>query len=252
MGWTDAFRYFKAVKEPAPVSNSRPFKAVIGSLVTLPDAIFMRANMMGSLMREPKDMQPVITAISRLKLPFNGKVYRYYFEKGDNEGNESFLQCTADDQGEVIEVAYCQRLMRFYPETEEDIDAFTGEKGFGLGEKTYTVFNEQLLDAGFTEDQLKDISPEGKIDFTRDIGEGDFYSPITGVEIRSDSKDNAQGLEQKIWFMPYVRKLQESDSSEWLYISTEAIESKNGSREKGFHVDLMVTLLIEPSRLLVQ
>lgn len=262
MGWTNAFEYLKQAGAKRGVGHQEsraddglPLHARIGSLVTLQIAPFLRAQGAGSLVAVPGQLQATICAIGHMKLNFDGDIYRYYLAKGDDDDErECFLQVVADAQGKVQEFMYCTRLIRFVPETAEEQDMFTGVAGAGLGQKFYSLYPDQLADAGCQEAAITAaLAGEEQICFIREAGHPDmeFVAPFEGEEVRIDDAAGEHGLEQQIWFMPYARDL--GQLREYLLISTELIKSRDGDASKrAMYVDLVVGIPLEAERVVVQ
>jgi hypothetical protein len=263
MSWTDSLRYFKGVaarhgveslKKDARPDDGIPLGARIGGLLKMQMSPFIRASAAGSLITMPTDEDTLICAIGRVKLDFPGKIYRYYVATGDDDRDrEKFLQVVQDEHGEVVEVMYCTRMTRFIPETEEDQDAFTGEGGVGLGQKSYTLWREQLADNGYSEAEINAALGESEqLDYLRESGEEDFVPPFTGTEVRVDDAEGQHGLEQEIWFVPYVRQMADG-SQEYLLITTEVVKSQDGdSSRREIHVDFMIGIPLEKERVTIQ
>jgi hypothetical protein len=231
-----------------------PLGARIGGFVRMQKSPFIRAISEGSLIDMPTDAQSVIKAISRVKLNLSGSLYRYYLQIGDANEKEIFLQVYVNTQGQVEEAIYCTQLTRLIPETDEDQQIFMGLAGYGLGDKNYSLWRFQLEELGFVESDLQVIfGGDETIDYARDAGEieQEFLEPFTGSEVRLDDALGQQGLQQKIYFMPYKRKVKEN--AEYLFITTELLESKNGdSSQREIHVDFMVGIPVELERVVIQ
>jgi hypothetical protein len=262
MGWKDAFDYMRGIanKKGAPAGEQRvdeglPLGARIGSLLTLQQSPFIRANSAGSLIAVPGAADNRIQAVSQIKLNMSGGLYRFYLDTGDIDAKEKFLQVFRNAQGEVAEIMYCTQLARVIPETADDQDAYTGRAGYGLGDRTYTLWREQLGDVGLDEADLNLVfGASDRVDYWRDAGNSDaeFLAPFTGTETRIDDAAGVQGLQQEMYFMPYVRDLP-GGGQEYLLITTEIVNSVNGDTSKrGIHVDFVIGLPMEPQRVTVQ
>lgn len=262
MSWKDAWQYAKGVagnhgvdafKKEAHVDDGMPLGARIGGQIQIQMSPFIRASASGSLITPPAP-DNIIKSIARVKLDLSGKLYRFYLNTGDNDDQqERFLQAFVNEQGEIVELLYCTRLTRIIPETEADQDAFTGAAGAGLGEKNYSLWKEQLEGLGLDASLLKGVFGDtDSIEYTRDAGDPDldFVAPFTGTETRVDDRAGEHGLEQQIYFMPYVRQI--GDTSEYLLITTEIVDSQDGdASRRGIHVDLMIGLPIEKERVTI-
>jgi hypothetical protein len=215
---------------------------------------FIRAISEGSLIDMPTDSQSVIKAISRVKLNLSGSLYRYYLQTGDVSEKEIFLQVYVNEQGQVSEAIYCTQLTRLIPETDEDQQIFMGLAGYGLGDKRYSLWRFQLEELDYVESDLQVIfGGDETIDYCRDAGdmEQEFLAPFTGLEVRLDDAMGQRGLQQEIYFMPYKREVK--GSAEYLFITTEIIQTKNGdASQREIHVDFMVGIPVELERLVIQ
>lgn len=235
-----------------------PLKARVGSVVVLQKTPMIRAQAQGSLLEMPSDEETIIVAISRVRTELEGKLYRYYLHRGDEEAAEKYIQVYVDASGEIKELSYYSRLCRLIPETLEDQQIFSGEAGYGLGDLTYTMWRWQLEEMGWSEENLQaTFLDQDHVLFQRDAGDphAEFVAPFRGTETRIDNADGSAGLQQQVIFMPYSRALsQERDQHrELMLISTEIIESENGDRNKrGIFVDFMIGIPIETERLVVQ
>jgi len=261
MGWKDAFEYVRnaAVKKgvaDAPEDHQLPLGARIGSMVTIQQGPLLRAKTAGSLIALPQASDFRIVAISRFKMNLSGKVYRYYLDKGDQQADEKFLQVYVDAQGNVAEIMYCTQLARVIPETVEDQQAYTGESGYGLGDRSYTLWRNQVGDYGFDAQDLDLVfgAAEG-LEFQRDAGDphSEWVPPYQGSEIRIDDAQGRAGLEQDVYFVPYVRDLRGGAGTEFLLITTEILRSVNGDAGKrGIHVDFVIGIPVEQERIVIQ
>ncbi len=271
MDWKDAYQYVgkmfckfdSADKDPQDLhaENGRqdaalPLNARIGSVVNLQKTPLIRAISQGSLIVMPDEAETRIIAISRVQLPISGKLYRYYLNR-DADGGEKFLQLYCDANNELQELLYCSHLTRLIPETVEDQQAFLGESGAGLGDRSYSLWREQLAAIGWDEASLDSVFADAdSLMYERDAGDPaqEFVAPYKGVETRIDDAGGLHGLQQDVVFMPYRRKLNETgEQSEILLISTEILRSKDGdNRQRDIHVDFMIALPLEAERLLVQ
>lgn len=261
MAWTDAFNYLRAgaarrgLVEQGPADAGLPLGARIGSVVTVQQSPLIRAAGAGSLLRLPEAQDGRILAVSQLKLRQAGGLYRYYLATGDSDARERFLQVYQSAQGEVAEILYCTQLARVIPETREDQEAYTGEAGYGLGDRSYTLWRNQLGDYGLEESELDLVfgADEG-LEYWRDAGDpqAEFIAPYTGSETRLDDADGRNGLRQDMHFMPYARELR-GGGKEYLLITTEILNSVNGDASKrGIHVDFVIGIPVEQERIAIQ
>jgi hypothetical protein len=267
MSWKDAIQYAKAVagnhgiesvRKEDRVDDGLPFGARIGGVLTLQMSPFIRAAANGSLITCPTVVDTLIKAVGRVRLNLNGTVHRLYLSLGDDDiEQERFLQVFTNEHGEIAETLYCTRLTRIIPQTDEDQAAFTGATGVGLGEKNYSLWKEQLAGLGIDASTLQVVFGDAdSIEYTRDAGDADtdFMVPFTGSETRVDDVAGQRGLEQQIYFMPYVRSLgSDGASREYLLITTEIVESQDGDASKrAIHVDFMIGIPIEKERITIQ
>ena len=146
MGWTDAYNYLRngaarlAGNEAPRTDGDLPLGARIGSVVGIQQSPLLRAVANGSLITLPDADDTRIVAVSQLRLKQSGGLYRYYLETGDRDDKEKFLQVYQNASGEVSEIMYCTQLARVIPETADDQDAYTGQAGAGLGDRSYTLW----------------------------------------------------------------------------------------------------------------
>ncbi|MRW90232.1 DUF2491 family protein [Duganella sp. FT80W] len=258
MAWSDAYNYLRSgaarvMGNQAPRTDTGlPLGARIGSVVGIQQSPLLRAVGAGSLIALPDADDTRIVAVSQIQLKQSGGLYRYYLETGDQDDKEKFLQVYQSASGEVSEIMYCSQLARVIPQTAEDQDAYTGQSGFGLGDRSYTLWRQQLDDAGLDLELVFGAS-EG-LDYWRDAGdpEAGFMPPFTGTEVRLDDSSGQTGLRQDMFFMPYVRELR-GGGHEYLLITTEIIHSVNGDRSKrGIHVDFVIGIPVEQQRIVIQ
>jgi hypothetical protein len=258
MGWTDAYNYLrngatKLIGDEAPRTDSDlPLGARIGSVVAIQQSPLLRAVGEGSLIALPDADDTRIVAVSQIRLKQSGGLYRYYLETGDRDDREKFLQVYQNASGEVSEVMYCTQLARVIPETAEDQDAYTGQSGAGLGDRSYTLWREQLSDLELDLELI--FGTSDGVDYWRDAGDPEvsYMPPFTGTEVRLDDASGGSGLRQEMYFMPYVRELR-SGSHEYLLITTEIIHSVNGDHSKrGIHVDFVIGIPVEQQRIVIQ
>lgn len=260
MSWKSAVSYAKDIAEKHGFSSNvaededLPLGARIGGFLRLQKSPFIRAISEGSLIDMPTDAQSIIKAISRVKLNLSGSLYRYYLQTGDVSEKEIFLQVYVNELGQVSEAIYCTQLTRLIPETDEDQQIFMGLAGYGLGDKRYSLWRFQLEELGYVESDLQVIfGSDDTIDYYRDAGDvdQDFLAPFTGSEVRLDDALGQQGLQQEIYFMPYKREVK--GHTEYLFITTELIKSKNGDAgQREIHVDFMVGIPVELERVVIQ
>ena len=265
--WSYASKWVNSDKKEADAEHREaqredahlPLGARIGSVLSLQKSPFLQAQFQGSLVEMPRDEEALICAISRVKTSLHGDIYRYYLHTGDDTHAEKFVQIYVDKtgaaSGAVREVLYCSGLLRLSPDSVQEQEAFLGEAGYGLGERSFSLWRGQIADLGFDEARLSaTFIDQESVVYQRDIGDSelDFVAPIRGVETRIDNAAGTQGLQQQIIFMPYSRVLG-GEQREILLISTEIIESEHGDRAKhGIYVDFMIGIPIDVERLVVQ
>lgn len=268
MGWKDAYQYVGKLldkrqdgeKTAASAHHSGgredealPLGARIGSLVRLQQSTLIRALTLGSLVDLPGSGEDRILAISRVQLDMAGSLYRYYLCTGEQE---KFLQLYCDPAGTLSDLLYCSRLTSLIPETVEDQQAFLGEAGYGLGDRSYTLWRDQVAELGFDDASLAAAFGESdQISYSRDAGDPqrEFIEPFRGIETRIDDASGQHGLRQEIVFMPYTRTLGTDGQHEDLLISTEILQSRDGDeRQRGIQVDFMIAVPLELERLVVQ
>lgn len=265
MGWRDALQYVKGAAEKKGMMNQSrqqdlglPLGARIGGLVQLQKTPFIRAISNGSFIEMPTDSQNIIKAISQVNLTISGSLYRYYLSLGDAGNKEIFLQVYVNPQGELGDIIYCSQLTRIIPEMEEDQELFMGLAGAGLGDKNYCLWREQLAELGYGEADLHAAFGSAEaIEYWRDAGdpEQDYIQPFIGSETRLDDTQGINGLKQEIYYMPYRRELKEDTpgSLEYLFITTENIQSQNGdTRKRQIHVDFMIGIPVDLERIVIQ
>lgn len=261
MSWKDVLRYGESAMEKhgirdreVRVDDGVPLGARVGSLITMQQTPFIRAVTEGSLVAMPTDADRLIKAISHVKLDLSGKLYRFYVSTGDDDDNERYLQVLAGADGKVREIMYCTRLVRIVPETSEEQDIYTGRGGKGLGESEFSIWREQLSGLGYSDNDLSSMFKDAdRFVYQRDAGHQDdsFVAPFAGTEVRVDDARGVRGLEQEVYFMPYVRAL--GAGKEYLMIETEIVESQDGdTSRRDIHVDFMIGIPVEPERVVIQ
>lgn len=257
MSWKSAVSYTKSIWQKDEVvaqDDNLPLGARIGGVLQLQTSPFIRAISAGSFVEMPTDSHRIIKAISRVKLNLSGQLYRYYLQTGDQDEKEIFLQLYVNTKGDVVEAVYCSQLTRLIPETEEDQRVYMGLDGYGLGDQHYSLWRFQLEDLGYAEaDIYAAFGDDDEIEYQRDAGNPDqeFIAPFTGSEVRLDDAHGEHGLKQDIYFMPYRRNIK--DITEYLFITTELVQSKNGdASQREIHVDFMVGIPLELERIQIQ
>ena len=261
MSWQNVFTYLRGMAGKQGLDGKArredtglPLGARLGSLVRMQKSPIIRAQGNGSLIGMPLDAEDRILAVSQIKLQLAGGLYRFYLSKGDDDAKEKFLQTYCDEQGKVAEILYCTQLARVIPETAQDQDAYTGVAGAGLGEHDYTLWREQLADTFGAAELTQVFGDSERIDYRRDIGTTSlpFVPPLEGKETRIDDAAGMQGLQQEIYYMPYVRDLP-GGGKEYLVITTEIIASVNGdASRRGIHVDFVIGIPMEQERVALQ
>ena len=230
-----------------------PFNARIGSLITLKASPFLRA--FGSLTGTPSASQTV-KSISKLHIPMNGNAHRLYTSRGDGaDDSEEFLQIYSDANGEAQELVYFRRLVRIYPQTEEEQRAYMGEDSEGLGQTTFALSLEQMQGIGWVAPMLRDsFGDADSLEYQRCAGDAsiEFVAPFRGTENRIDDASGEHGLHQEIVFMPYRRMLT-GGSQEKLLVETEIVTDHDGdTNAREIHVDFMIGLVLSTLDVVVQ
>lgn len=222
-----------------------PLGARIGGVIEVENAPFVIAQASGSLVRPPSASERFVAAVSRVKLTgLSGKAYRYYLATGDEGAGETFLQTYLGEDGKIREILYCTHLHRLVP-TPEERKFFTAEDGTGLGMPYFSLSADQLKAAGVDENLVALATGEtGVVDYRRDVDpDAEFVAPLKGSESRIDDAQGEHGLKQEVFYLPYCRQLGDSGLSEFLLISTEIVESRDGdSSKREVHVDFMVAI----------
>jgi len=266
MSWKDAINYGKAVLANQGIAalqtdehadDNLPLGARIGGLITLQQTPFIRANTNGGLMPIPEQLSNQICAISRVRFNADGQLLRYYLARGDDEDEaEIYVQLYQDQHGTISELMHCTRLTRFIPQTTELQAAYMGTNDAGLGEPSYTIYKQQLSELDYSTDELAVIFGEAdQLTYQRDAGsESDqFIAPFNGTETRIDDSNGERGLQQQLYYMPYVRILNDQQTKEYLFISTEIIQSQNGDPSKrAIYVNFMIALALDLERISIQ
>lgn len=245
-------------KEQQREDDNLPFKAKLGSLVSIKASPLIKAKMDDSIVPyisgESLTNLP-ITAISRIRLNFltGLKVFRFYLDKGDvSDSSESFIQVTCDLDLNPKEILLFFKVARLFPQSREEIDAYLGNDQSGLGARSFDLWSGELSDS-LKSATVSLFDKEELITYNRDIGDDEeFIPPMKGSEERIDSIDGSEGIKQSIVFMPYSRRLGQSSTFEQLLISTEILESVNGSsKNKSIHVDIMAGIPLEPTQVTI-
>lgn len=239
------------VEAPTREDTGLPFNARIGGLVTLNISPFIRAQ--GTLLRSPGTTHTIV-AISKLHIGLEGDVYRFYLEKGDSATDrETYIQVYVDTKKTVQEVLYFDRLLRMYPETADDLAAFTGKVEAGLGQQEFSLWLAQLQELNYDAALLESAFGENEsIAFTRMTpSQSEYIQPFEGTEKRIDDSEGENGLRQRLVFMPYERTLP-FGTKEQLFISTELLDEQNGHREDSVHVDFMLGLTLSEMDVKIQ
>ena len=238
----------KKVEQQTPKAYSIPMGLDLGKVFTISPVVFALVD--DSLVMPTDSRENIICAVSSLKAGNGARVgYRAYVKKGDSDTEpEQYLQVTSDEAD--FECIWFTRLHRHYPQTTEDMEAFMG-KGYGSGEREFNISRGMLEGLGFDTKVLDNVyKNEDTLVYTREIGDADYVSPIEQLETRVDSKDCESGLTQKSSFMLYSRILA-NGTKEFLWISLEVEQSKNGVKSDEVHVDFMVGLKVDSNRIKV-
>lgn len=222
-----------------------PLGARIGGVIEIEKTPFIIAKASGSLTHPPSASERFVAAVSRLKLTgLSGKAYRYYLATGDEGAGETFLQTYLGEDGKIREILYCTHLHRLVPSAEEQ-SFFTAKGGEGLGMQYFSLSADQLRGVGVDDSLVALAAGEaGVVNYRRDIDpDAEFVAPLRGTESRIDDAQGEHGLKQEVFYLPYCRPLGDSGQSEFLLISTEIVESRDGDPSKReIHVDFMVAI----------
>lgn len=268
MGWKDAFNYAKKpfTKPEVHEDTGLPLGAKIGSIISFSSTPFIKFQLAGSICRSPVYDKAQIVAVSRLHVPINGRLFRYYIDAGGNsENTETYIQVYENAAGNVDEVIYFDKLARHLPQSYEEMEVFTGVARCGVGEQAYCLDTNTLT-------ELCNLSPSvvsqacgeaGAVEYHRAWADSsEAYSlPFYGNEERIDDCAGLTGLKQNVIYAPYVRNLSSDISGgsleEHLSICTEISSSTSGTNFnvdnlgsiKSIHVDFMVGIPLELSRI---
>lgn len=244
--FTRRFTQKKIDQSEAKSSNAPvlPMGIGFGKVVTISPIVFALVD--DSLVTAPSARENMINSISSLRNTHGERLaYRGYVNTGD-KGQEQYLQVTsnADD----FEAIWFTTLHRHYPQSREDLDAFMG-KGYGSGASEFNISRAMLEGVGYDAKVLDNVFKNlDNITYSREMGEGEYVAPVSCVEVRKDSADSESGIEQKTSFMLYSRML-ESNVKEFLWISLEAEQTRNGQTSEEVHVDFMVGLKVDSKRI---
>jgi hypothetical protein len=259
VSWANALQLATAVagkrfgREQA-ADTAAPLGARIGSVLSFKIGPFVRAS--GSLVVQPQHLERVVS-ISRLRVPIDGAIHRLYTSRGDadTETAEAFVEVYSDAGGAVQELAYYRRLLRLIPTSADDQAAYTGESGQGLGQATFSLWQQQMSGVGLDQRVIEEAFAQSEtIEYLRSAGEPgvEFIPPYVGIENRIDESSGATGLRQEVVFMQYERTLS-GGSVEKLLISTEVVKDRNGDvGAREIHVDFMAGLALAKEDVMVQ
>ena len=226
------------------VSLKLPMGLDFGKVINISPVVFALID--DSLVTPPSARQNIITSLSSLKDKQGDRIaYRAYVSNGDN-GQEQYFQVTANPDN--FEGIWFTTMHRHYPQTSEELAAFMG-KGFGSGESEFNISRAMLESVGYESKVLDKVFKNmDNLTYSREIGEGDYVAPMSGLETRMDSADKEEGVEQKTNFMLYSRVL-DNKEKEFLWISLEAEQTRNGITSNEVHVDFMVGLNVNKNRI---
>lgn len=233
-----------AGKKPEEEQLNLPMGMGFNKVMTISPVVFALVD--DSLVTPPNARENIINSISSLKNGHGDRIaYRGYVNNGEN-GQEQYLQVTsnADD----FESIWFTTLHRHYPQTMEDMEAFMG-KGYGSGEREFNISRGMLESLGFEQKVLDKVFKNmDNLVYSREIGSEDYVAPVSCVETRIDSTDQESGMEQKTNFMLYSRMLA-NNVKEFLWISLEAEQTRDGKTSNEVHVDFMVGLKVDNKRI---
>jgi hypothetical protein len=237
------------------VDTGLPFNAQIGALLEVPRALF--ALLDGTLLTVPTSAQLPIVAVSRIHLDADDDLalFRLYTATGREQGSPgaSFLQvvCRAGHVDDIQDIAYYQHLLRDYPVTDEQQAPYRGE-GFGLGELTYEMADDQLRTIPQAAANLSAFiaSADDALVFTRDTPGGDYVAPFEASENRLDDAVGEKGSTRRLSFMPYVRGLA-GGRQERLLISFDYVKTIDGRSASAAYVDFLAGLALDRNKVKV-
>ncbi|MHB8921641.1 MAG: hypothetical protein ACYC3A_11885 [Halothiobacillus sp.] len=259
MSWTSAIRYTKKLFEAgqpdeSAADSTAPLHARINGIIEMQQTPLIRAMAAGSLFDLSIAPQNTILGISHITLDMTGDLWRLYTELGDVlNTDDRFVQLYTGEDGNLIEALACTRLTGFVP-TPDEIDAFQGEQGFGLGEQTYTLWRPQLNALGLSDTQLQPIMGDSdRIEYHRDPDPAlPFLPPFKGRETEIEDAAGTRGRASDVWFMPYVRTLTDG-SLEYLLIQLSVINSRNGNNDdRAVLVELWIGIPVEKERISIR
>lgn len=239
----------EAIAKLPTLDNDLPLGLHIGRLFGVPRADF--AVLQDSIIPTPNAAELPVQGVSRVKLSMNPElpVYRYYTDLGlERLGHgKAFLEYRKQ-MGENEEIIYYQFLHRINPESEDERNVYRGEEA-GLGEIDFFLSGEQLNAIGLP-DTLIDrvLAGQDSLHYQRDVAGRPHIPPFHAIETRLDDRAGVAGMRQQIRFMPYVRNLPDGNR-EHLLISYEELESFDGEQKKHIHVDFMLGLSLDTTRL---
>lgn len=253
MGFLKSWIYLKANAEkslgsPSPRADAiAPLHARLGARILVQETPVIRAVEAGSFFDAPDSPQDIIRAISHLRLGV-GDLWRFHTTVADDPLNDDsrFVQVFVDGNGEIADAMLCSRLSSFTP-TGDEVAAYAGRDGAGLGAMEYTFGREQLASMGV---QVSDSMPEIGVTYTRDIQpERDFIAPLQGEESRIEDATGQHGMHAEVWFMPYVRTLTDG-SPEFLLIQMSHQTDHNGdTTQEMVYVQLWIGIPLDASRI---
>lgn len=219
-----------------------PHNFQLGSVVKVSPVVF--ALKPQESLVQPINTEVNVSAISSLKNKHGERTsFRAYVEQEDDK--DAFFQVTNNPNSPIV---WFTHLYRFYPQTQEDMDAFMG-LGYGNGDKEFPFNKSMLMDANVPEHKIELLlGNEEQLVFTRMWGDSDYLEPILEYETKKTDISSEKGIAQECRTMLYCRQLSD-DSIEYLLISLEAEESKDGKVSNEVHVDFMIGCDIDVNRI---
>lgn len=242
--------------DPDRADAKAPLNARINATLQVQQTPLLRAQTAGTLFDMPSSPQDIIQAISHVQLDdesmVNGSIWRLHTAVARDllEDDSRFLQVFVAPDGSLREAMMCTRLVSFTPSPEE-VGIYRGDDGQGLGGQVYDLSREQLTAIGLDDAQLRAVlGDEPGLSFTRDVQPDDeFVAPFQAEETRIDDAQGQRGAKSEIWFMPYVRSLQNGAPEFLLIQMTHQTEQDGDASREVLAVQLWIGLPIEAERI---
>ncbi len=258
MSWSKGFGFGAAILNKKEAAPKLPLQARIGSRVAIQASAFISADISGSLLNSGDDFGLSVVSMSSVLFDgMNQKAYRYYTSNGDNDTKETFIEFLSGEDNLVpAELMVCTKIQRQYPTDPEEQAMYMGKRSpDGLGSRFYALGRDTLLELGFSEEKLAQVlGDRDELEYERDIDNSlEFVRPLHGYETRIDNDTGSEGMRQELYYMPYVRDLQ-NGGKEFLIISTEVVKSLNGNESDclEIHVDFVIGILVPKDKIEIQ